>query len=106
MYTSYRVQTSEGRLGWVGKPTGYNCETVLCIDHISLLFTGLNGAMSNIGIRGAGAEVGGASPAATGVDEFHCFILDEMSRRLDSRKRTSNKDVIADSPTRKRSKRL
>ena len=75
----------------------------------SVSLVGLSGAMSNIGIRSASAsEVGNASAATNGTDEFHCFILEEMSRRMDStRKRTSsNKDVIVDSPTRKRNRLL
>ena len=59
--------------------------------------------MSNIGIRPTnGAEVDASS--ADGMDTFHTFILDEMSRRIDSRKRTNNTEVITDSPTRKRSR--
>ena len=39
-----------------------------------------------------------------GRDDFHYFILDEMARRCDSRKRPSGADGRMDSPNRKRSR--
>ena len=39
-------------------------------------------------------------------DDFHCFVLEEITRRCDARKRTSSPDVRMDSPTRKRSRLL
>lgn len=86
---------------------------VLYISFIS--FVGLNGAMSNISVGLSSRNSAESSSDMDGAsqnpqqedDDFHCFILDEMSRRCDnSRKRTPSTDVIMDSPTRKRSRLL
>ncbi len=75
-------------------------------------YLGLNGAMSNISV---GYEARGATAGAQAIDseqcndddDFHCFILDEMSRRCDNgRKRSSTAEVIVDSPTRIKRSRL
>ena len=68
------------------------------------LFAGLNGAMSNISV-GYGDEP--ASRQLPSDDDFHCFILEEMSRHCEnSRKRSSSSEKIVDSPSRKRSRLL
>ena len=76
--------------------------------------SGLNGAMSNISM-GYTSPLNTAATTATVTketygnnddDDFHCFVLEEITRRCDARKRTSNNDVRMDSPTRKRSRLL
>lgn len=64
----------------------------------------LNGAMSNISV---GYEDDPASRQLPSDDDFHCFILEEMSRHCENtRKRSSSSEKIVDSPSRKRSRLL
>ena len=61
--------------------------------------------MSNFGIRQNSPQHQEGANSATGneMEDFHYFILNEMSRR----KRTAGSDhVVIDSPTRKRSRLL
>ena len=76
-----------------------------------ILTAGLNGAMSNFGIRTGGSPSAAEGSAASNMDDIHGFILEEMSRRAvtdSSRKRTNTGDtsIGMDSPTRKRSRLL
>lgn len=66
----------------------------------------LDGAMSNISVGYPGSEQQAQSRAED--DEFHCFIMEEISRRCDSngRKRSPKPDGRMDSPSRKRSRLL
>ena len=71
----------------------------------SFVIVGLSGAMSNVSVRHNSSASGGVDYEQSNVNELHCFIMDEMSRRSEPRKRTSsNGDVIMDSPSRKRSR--
>ena len=75
------------------------------------MISGLNGAMSNFGIRTSGSPSAAEGSAASNMDDIHGFILEEMSRRAvtdNSRKRTNTGDnaMGMDSPTRKRSRLL
>lgn len=70
--------------------------------------TGLNGAMSSIGIRQNSpqhqdsANTTTTNSAANEAEDFHYYILNEMARR----KRTGNNEHGMDSPTRKRTRLL
>lgn len=71
----------------------------------------LNGAMSNINVGySAGTPSSDVSACQrTEDEEFHCYILDEISRRCDQtgRKRTASGELSRmDSPNRKRSRLL
>lgn len=75
----------------------------------ALALQGLNGAMSNVSVDYPAATNDGDHTSGTHLnasDEFHCFLMDQISRRCGNRKRTSQNDVIMDSPTRKRSRLL
>lgn len=75
-----------------------------------MIISGLNGAMSNFGIRNGSGSPPSETDAGSNVDDIHGFILEEMSRRCmadNARKRTSaTSDANMDSPTRKRSRLL
>ena len=70
---------------------------------------GLNGAMSNVSM-GRGSPHGVCGTPSDGdvtnpeVDDFHYFILNEMTQHCESRKRNSSTDTRIDSPSRKRSR--
>ena len=75
------------------------------ISHACFVLAGLSGAMSNVSVRHNSSPPGGVDYEQSDVNGLHCFIVDEMSRRSEARKRTSsNGDVIMDSPSRKRSR--
>jgi len=80
--------------------------TAICYcDMLSFLPAGLSGAMSNVSVRHNSSSSAGVGYEQSNVNELHCFIMDEMSRRSETRQRTSsNGDVIMDSPSRKRSR--
>lgn len=81
----------------------------------ALALQGLNGAMSNISVgrrsqagvveEGAAGVATARSTTATSDQDLHYFILDEMARRCDARKRSaSQSETRMDSPNRKRNR--
>lgn len=75
----------------------------------ALALQGLNGAMSNVSMgRGSPHSVcgtpSGGDVTNPEVDDFHYFILNEMTQHCESRKRNSSSDARIDSPSRKRSR--
>ncbi|KAI0241179.1 hypothetical protein LSAT2_000099 [Lamellibrachia satsuma] len=99
------VDRSSPRLPPATEPMEDQAEPDLQPFRDALALQGLSGAMSNVSVRHNSSASGGVDYEQSNVNELHCFIMDEMSRRSEPRKRTSsNGDVIMDSPSRKRSR--